>query len=281
MKILKFFLLSIISLSNATKLEYTTTLQLIRLPLLIYDYNKKYNYTSVKDIKSDIQILNELSNYAPNGQVKLFLDNPKSGLQAGITKSDKFKRICVVFRGSEEKLDWYHNLLAWKYKLPNHKCKVHKGFYKQLNDYDNFIKISDQLKLEISENPSYSVYILGHSLGGALASIFGFLYANTTNNFITVISFASPRVGDKKFKELFENQTNLRHYRFTNKHDVVPNIPIINYHHTGIHINIKNNKFKIGKKNTVLNSFSIKDHDINDYYENLKKSKGWDSLNLN
>ena len=278
MKILNLLLFSF---SNAIKLEYTTTLQLIRLPLLIYDYNKKYNYTSVKDIKNDTRILNELSDYAPNGKVKLFLDDPKSGLQVGITKSDKFKRICVVFRGTEQKIDWYHNLLAWKYKLPNFKCKVHKGFYKQLNDYDNFIKISDQLNLEISENPSYSVYILGHSLGAALASIFGFLYSNISNYFITVITFASPRVGDKKFRELFENQSNLKHYRFTNKNDIVPNLPIINYHHTGIHININNNKFKLGKKNTVLNSFSIKDHDINDYYENLKKGKGWDSLNLN
>ena len=276
-----FNLLLIISASTARKLEYTTTLQLIRLPMLIYDYNKKFNFTQVENIENGTKLLNELSKYAPNGEIKLFIDDPKSGLQAGITKSDKKKRICVVFRGSEQKIDWYHNLLAWKYKLPNFKCKIHNGFYKQLNDYNNFIKISDQLKLEISHNPSYAVYILGHSLGGALASIFGFLYANTTDNFITVVTFASPRVGDNKFKELFENQSNLRHFRFTNKNDIVPNFPIINYHHTGIHININNKKFKIGKKNTILNSFSIKDHDINDYYENLKRGKGWNSLDLN
>ena len=175
-----------------------------------------------------------------NGEIKLFIDDSKSGLQAGITKSDKFKRICVVFRGTEQKIDWYHNLLAWKYKLPKFKCRVHKGFYKQLNDNNNFIKISEKLNFEILKNPSYTVYILGHSLGASLASLFGFLYANMNNNFITVITFACPRVGDKNFKELFENQSNLKHYRFTNKNDIVPNLPIINYHHTGIHINIKN-----------------------------------------
>lgn len=276
-----FNLLLIISASTARKLEYTTTLQLIRLPILIYDYNKKFNFTQVENIENGTKLLNELSKYAPNGEIKLFIDDPKSGLQAGITKSDKKKRICVVFRGSEQKKDWYHNLLAWKYKLPNYDASVHIGFYKQLNDNNNYNKISKQLKKEILENPSYKIYVLGHSLGASLATLFGFLFSNTTDNFINVLSFASPRLGNKKFKYIFEKQPNLLHYRFTNKNDIVPNLPIINYHHTGIHININKNKLKLGKINTILNSFSIKDHDIYDYYENLKKSKGWNSLNLN
>lgn len=264
---------------SAEQIEYVTALQLIRLPMLIYDYHKSFDYKSVDEISNDTTTLLNISNYAPNGEVKLFIDDKESGLQAGITNSAKQKRICVVFRGSEERLDWYHNFLVRKRKIGEGNIRVHSGFYKQLHENGNYERITDVLQREIAQHPSYDIYVLGHSLGGGLSTLFGYLFAiEATSKTINVVSFASPRVGNKSFKKVFEGQPNLHHFRFTNKRDMVPAIPMMRYHHVGYHIHMDGKLFRKGTGNTLFKSWSIKDHDMNSYYDSLKKGRGWRNL---
>ena len=77
-----------------------------------------------------------------------------------------------------------------------------------------------------------SIYVTGHSLGGALATISALhlaqflkldLSREETESRIFLYTFASPRVGNQKFAE--ECSQKFRAYRIANSEDIVPGVP--------------------------------------------------------
>ena len=55
--------------------------------------------------------------------------------------------------------------------------------------------------------------------GAALSTLFGYMISREfSNTDITVVSFASPRVGDNGWKKHFDDADNLTHYRILNQH---------------------------------------------------------------
>ena len=50
---------------------------------------------------------------------------------------------------------------------------------------------------------------------------------------VTIVSFASPRVGNNGWKKSFDAKENLHHYRITNCNDIVTAFPNILYRHVG------------------------------------------------
>lgn len=70
-----------------------------------------------------------------------------------------------------------------------------------------------------------SVVVVGHSLGAALGTLY--IMDNVTNTIITsplLCTFASPRVGDRRFAEAF-NGLGLTSWRIVNLPDWVPQLP--------------------------------------------------------
>jgi Lipase (class 3) len=74
--------------------------------------------------------------------------------------------------------------------------------------------------------------VTGHSLGGALATLFGFATAAEPDTEmpkpVTVVSFASPYVGDESFRSahrVLESTGRLRHVRVTAHKDLIPLVP--------------------------------------------------------
>lgn len=274
---------------------HSELLQISALPMLIYDYNKNFQIKTKETLKDYLHCsdcdLSELSNYrkkvlklietyAPNGTVEEFINDQETGLQVGITHSNTKKRICVVFRGSDSLIDWYYDLKVLKQHLKNN-IYVHKGFYNQLNINDNYEKIKKSLLNLIQKYPDNEIIITGHSLGGALSVLFGYLISNQlkkTN--IKVISFASPRVGNYYFKKDFDNILNLNHYRVTNNRDIVTSAPMIGYWHVGKNIHLCSNyyeyydnyNYNLWLKYSIFNCWRISDHCIDLYYENLEKN---------
>ena len=78
----------------------------------------------------------------------------------------------------------------------------------------------------------FSVVVNGFSLGGALATLFGFFASTddrlTRNGPVKVFTYGSPYVASHSFADAFRHQEKckkVQHARIYNSHDIVPHIP--------------------------------------------------------
>jgi triacylglycerol lipase len=98
---------------------------------------------------------------------------------------------------------------------------VHNGFQNELE------KVWNKVKAEVEKKPKKKpLYITGHSLGGAMATICA---SRLQKQVSCLYTYGSPRVGSKKFIE----NSNFSHYRHVNNNDAVPRVPfaILGYMH--------------------------------------------------
>ena len=270
---------------------YKDVCDLLGLSLLVYSYGSKFilekdqnitdflNNNRIDDLTiSDIhkQIITNFKENSPLGEVIEFINDKDSDLQCIITKSDTNKRISVIFRGSESLKDWSYDLSFFK-KLLKDNIYVHGGFYKHLTHNDNHIKITNIIKKCLIDNKDYEIYISGHSLGGALSTLYGYLLGHEIDNKVNIISFASPRVGDYNWRTSFDNKENIEHYRISNKRDTVVAIPIINYYHVGTSIILEDKKFSKYEDYSynalwdysLIKCFNVFEHSCKLYYTRL------------
>jgi predicted lipase len=268
---------------------------LAQLTMLVYEYGVSIipeNITPIETFVSELiegkreklknqlrmDVIMDLAKNSPNGRVHKFFSNEKTDLQVGITISDTNKRICVVFRGSESKSDWYYDLSLFKVKLHD-DVYVHGGFHKQLHNENMYESVNNELINVLADYPEYEVYVTGHSLGGALSTLYGYELSKTIRNNITVVSFASPRVGNTPFRREFDSRPNLTHYRITHNRDMVTAAPNVNYYHVGVAIALKESKFDVyytydysWYKYSLFRCWSSGDHSMDLYYKCLLKN---------
>jgi len=142
--------------------------------------------------------------------------------QCFVANNEKFA--IVVFRGSEARLregdsdpgyifaDWMANFNflpeAW-----DQGGNVHRGFKAALlevwTDLEDYVSNLQKNNLKI--------WITGHSLGAALATLAADRYGNVQG----LYTYGSPRVGDQDFRKDF----NVNTYRFVNNSDIVTKVP--------------------------------------------------------
>lgn len=95
------------------------------------------------------------------------------------------------------------------------------------------------------------IWVTGHSLGGALATLAAKLIIKATPN-TTVFTFGQPRVGDPLFAESYGP----KHYRFVTEKDVVPKVPLrgifTRYRHVGQEIILGETQHRLGEGDTRL-----------------------------
>lgn len=158
------------------------------------------------------------------------------------------KRLTVVFRGSVTKQDFLADAAIDMTCEKNPFAdlfgqdaliKYHSGFYAYLLDEAKLTKsgankyeeVMAQVLPLMKTNPTFKLYVTGHSLGGALATLFAFKVATSDLPIpkpVTCISIASPKVGDDSFRrafQLMEDQGKLRHLRIANAKDPVTQVP--------------------------------------------------------
>lgn len=63
--------------------------------------------------------------------------------------------------------------------------------------------------------PYAAVHVSGHSLGGAIATLYALSLAETGYT-VNLFTYGSPRVGDPNFYDWFVKFTKLTHYRVVN-----------------------------------------------------------------
>lgn len=100
---------------------------------------------------------------------------------------------------------------------------VHLGFLWEFNQIWPMIR-SRQIK--------YPVYVTGHSLGGALATLVGMALKRVEGVQTHVVTFGSPRVGDQEFVKAFESYVQSS-VRVVHAWDIIPRLPKIDFKHVG------------------------------------------------
>jgi predicted lipase len=160
---------------------------------------------------------------------------------------------------------------------------------------DQIITILKQL-YAVEEYTEYDLYVTGHSLGGALAQLLAFILAGILEakelpaKKVIAITYASPRVGNKKFQKAFkalEKEGKLRHIRVSNDGDVVPVAPSLGYYQTGVNLHVKpKGKMKVGYRKdrnffTQVRLSSASMHSLDYYHERIFREENADIIRMN
>lgn len=130
--------------------------------------------------------------------------------------------IILAFRGTQTEREWLLDFHIQKIKFPyvTQECFVHEGIFHIYQSCRDTI-LTRLNKLSTNKE----VLITGHSLGGALSTLLTLDSIHSTNfTNISHCSFASPKVGDSHFKDVFQHvvPTSLR---FVNIYDIIPLLP--------------------------------------------------------
>lgn len=142
--------------------------------------------------------------------------------------------ITIAFRGTQNSslLDWLQNAALFLSDTIDESSlkiqgKVHNGFFRGTKSLWKPVKtvLKDMLQECEANGWSTDIYLTGHSKGGAMASIAAMLMKRDPDlpDPKLVVTFASARVGDSKFRESYNQKVNQTSYE---AHlDLVPFLP--------------------------------------------------------
>ncbi|NMP30876.1 lipase family protein [Thalassotalea sp. M1531] len=131
------------------------------------------------------------------------------------------EHIVVSFRGSHSVKDWLANFQAVREPGPLSETLAHEGFQDAL--FPAIIKLTNTI--DAFEHQNKKVWLTGHSLGGALSSLYAAMLCENGYEVFGLYSFASPRPGDERFANELNAQIAGPHYRVVNDGDIVPHVP--------------------------------------------------------
>lgn len=176
----------------------------------------------------------------------------------GIAVNHRAKRVGITFRGSVNIDDWVSNLQTDQIEVPNPAkletddqpdvISLHFGYHAYLKrQWQNRPRRDGSFSTRVDrildraekymEDDDWTLTISGHSRGGCMATLLGFYAAagnrgNSDKRPVEVISFASPFVGDYRFRKAFkglERNGKIVHARIVNANDfgtMVPFFPV-------------------------------------------------------
>lgn len=160
----------------------------------------------------------------------------------------------LVKRSKSEVLEWIHRFRKTrkeddegepddngggeKEKIRCSNCTVHSGFWTSWQNTRPFIL--PHVKEQRNNYPEYSLHLVGHSLGGAVAALAG-LEFDALGWEPTITTFGEPKVGNAGLRTFIDNRFNLpqgngtsadngglggRYRRVTHVDDPVPLLPL-------------------------------------------------------
>jgi len=147
--------------------------------------------------------------------------------------------VLIAFRGTQSQpnaasvWDWINDLRAELVEAEGFPGRVHAGFLDSLNAlWSGLFDALERPALTAEEQAKLpwnkSLWITGHSKGGALAQLAGCRLAALKP---TVVTFAAPMVGDLDFSGLYPDDVNVT--RYESAHDIVPHLPPLWYRAVG------------------------------------------------
>ncbi|KAK8220840.1 ferulic acid esterase A faeA [Phyllosticta capitalensis] len=199
----------------------------------IYDKILQYNQFSAAAYAVDCET-------PPFGsRILKYFDDPQTDTQAYLYRWPSANEVILAFRGTESVRDLDTDI-SWQLVPLNapgtdcSTCKVHKGFSEAYASVAE--EIVQTLHNEEYCNPSASLIVTGHSLGGAIASIASVSLKGLGLD-PTVYTYGEPRNGNPAFAHYADAMISPeRHFRVTHANDGVPQIPpkMLGYQHHGI-----------------------------------------------
>jgi hypothetical protein len=209
-----------------------------------------------------------------------WIEHKKSDTQGFVAIKDK--SIYVVWRGSESKKDFQNDASIDKVPFINEGEKVHIGFKycweSVVGDTYNAIDTA----LENLQGKATDIVVCGHSLGGAVATLYAYSIKNHYPHYnIKSLTIGSPRVGNKVFKENYD-KSGIDTLRIVHNNDLVTHTPYIRFYHVNYQVRLDTNGNKLQNDGSLKSLWlylrslfsgkNIKDH-MGDGY--LKALENW------
>lgn len=151
----------------------------------------------------------------------LFIENKGTDTQGFILPSAD--NAIISFRGTQEVRDWATDLDGFHEEVPygnyDSPIRTHRGMTRA------YKSVRGKIHEWIKKNSPLRLYICGHSLGGALATLCAVdLQYNFPGRAIECYVSGNPKVGNKAFAVSYEKRVpkTMRTYMRT---DLVPNLP--------------------------------------------------------
>lgn len=189
--------------------------------------------------------------------------------------------VVVVIRGTEAGSldDWITNLRLLNFAKDSGNVKIHTGFNHGAEKLYQFL---EKYVYTLGVKLNKKVIFVGHSSGGALARVLGYLFGLHTwsDARFTVVTFGCPKVGNKAFNVALADFADV--YHFTHKNDLVPYVPLFHGTHAGLYESricetgiMKNPNFFVRiwcriKAILHLKGLGLQNHYIDSYIADLK-----------
>jgi hypothetical protein len=207
-----------------------------------------------------------------------WIEHKKSDTQGFVAIKDK--SIYVVWRGSESKKDFQNDASIDKVPFINEGEKVHIGFKycweSVVGDTYNAIDTA----LENLQGEATNIIVSGHSLGGAVATLYAYSIKNHYPHYnIKSLTIGSPRVGNKVFKENYD-KSGIDTLRIVHNNDLVTHTPYIRFYHVNYQVRLDTNGNKLQNDGSLKSLWlylrslfsgkTIKDHMGDGYIQALE-----------
>ena len=157
--------------------------------------------------------------------------------------------IAIVFRGSDQVQDWLDDLDIRMTRFLNtehfphlSRIKVHNGIFENVHDFEDKAErvtfknglangnLSQILKDESRKKQCF-FWIIGHSLGGAMATLFAarlYDYYGVSSERILTHTFGAPPIGNRYFAARYGHKSALRIKKSRKKNDLLSLFRFVN-----------------------------------------------------
>ena len=129
------------------------------------------------------------------------------------------------------------------------EIKAHEGFVSE------YMLFREKVIEYVDMHPEKEVHVVGHSLGGALATLASFDIASSLNREVNTVTFGAPRVGTSDFRNAFD-ELPINLFRVVVANDPIARVPgmLIPYEHVGqlIQIDESGDMFEPTDINTAI-----------------------------
>lgn len=159
----------------------------------------------------------ELKKKLPDAQ---FIEDKKTDTQCFCLMMET--SAVIAFRGTQQTRDWLTDFNAWQVEYPydniDSDIMVHRGFNKA------YRSVRSRIHNFIKTNNVGRIFVCGHSLGGALATLCAVDMQFNFTNEVYCYPSGNPMVGNKAFVESYNKRVpnTIRTYMRT---DLVPELP--------------------------------------------------------